>query len=123
MHEMSIAIELLRQLQAVARENALERIDEFTVRAGAMRQIVPEALTGAFEVLAEGTCAEAADVNVEIEPLAATCCNCGARFEVGLDTFACSRCGQADVEIVAGNEIVLTSVTGRQREGATVDED
>ncbi len=43
MHEMSRAVELVRQLEALAADHRVERIEEVTVRTGVMLQVVPEA--------------------------------------------------------------------------------
>ena len=77
----------------------------------------------AFEAAAEGTCAAGARLNLEIVSPVARCRRCGQRFDPKIDEFVCGRCGQADVEIVQGNEIILTSVAGRQAQGVTRHED
>ncbi len=114
MHEMSIAVELLAQLQAVAAEHGVDRVDELTVRAGALRGVVPEALDIAFECVAEGTLAEGATVNLEIVPAEVRCRACGDTYQPEPDSYLCGKCGQADVDVLSGNEILLTSVSARQ---------
>lgn len=123
MHEMSIAVALIRQLESLARERGLERIDEIALAVGSMRAIVPEALEMAFEVAAAGTCAAGAVLNVETVCVEARCRECGLRFEPGIDDFLCRGCNTADVEIIQGNDIVLTSLTGLQKTGICCDED
>ena len=116
MHEMSIAVELMRQLKRVAAEHNTDRIEEFTVHAGVMRAIVPNALELAFEVIAKSTCAEGAKMNLDIIPVSARCRCCGLRFDPDIDSFLCKGCNQADVEIVEGNDIILKSVTFEQKQ-------
>lgn len=113
MHEMSIASELLRTVLAVAAENGAARVEEVEVQAGAMKLIVPEALELAWSVLAAGTPAEGARLKLTEVPIEAECRPCGRRFVAAVDGFACPGCGQADVEIVAGDDIILTSVVCR----------
>ncbi|MFW6163985.1 MAG: hydrogenase maturation nickel metallochaperone HypA [Planctomycetota bacterium] len=120
---MSIALALVEQLESVAAEHQAERIVAVSVRAGVLRQIVPEALEMAFETAAEGTCAEGATLELEIAPAIARCRRCGHRFQPELDSFLCPRCEQADVEIVEGEDIVLTSITAEQPEGTPSHED
>lgn len=123
MHEMSIALALMQQLEAVASEHGVERIDALTVRAGVFRQVVPDALESAFEAVARGTRAEGATLTIEVTPAVAQCRRCGLRFQPALDCFLCERCGQADVELVEGNDIFLTSVTCELPDGVSSDED
>ncbi len=114
MHEMSIAVALVEQLEVLAVENDASRIEEVAVRAGAMRGIVPEALDMAFEAAAEGTVADGAKIVLEVVPTVAKCRVCGVRFEPEINSFLCARCGEADVEIVEGNEILIISVVAQQ---------
>lgn len=118
MHEMSIAVELIGRLEELAKEHALVRVNALTVRAGALRGIVPEALDLAFTEAAKGTVAEGANLLLEVTPAKARCRVCGERFFPTVDSFLCPVCNQADVEIIEGNEILLLSL-----DGASADED
>ena len=111
MHEMSIAIPLVKQLEAVAAEHGAARVEAVGVAAGQMRQVVPEMLVSAFEVAAADTCVEGAMLEVTIVPPVAQCRHCQLRFDASIDSVLCPGCNQADVNIVEGNEITLMSVT------------
>jgi hydrogenase nickel incorporation protein HypA/HybF len=118
MHEMSIAVELIARLEELAAEHRLVRVNAFTVRAGALRGIVPEALDMAFTEASRGTVAQDAELKLEITPAKARCRVCNERFVPTIDSFLCPVCNQADVEILEGNEILLLSI-----DGASADED
>ena len=122
MHEMAIAMELVEQLEALADEHGLTSIESLSVAAGAMRGIVPEALEAAFAAAAENTRAAGAALTIEIVPVEAKCRLCGERFGPGVNDFLCPRCELADVEIIAGDDIVLATVSG-ERNGGESDED
>jgi hydrogenase nickel incorporation protein HypA/HybF len=110
MHELSIATEILQTVLRVAAEHGADRVEEVELEVGAMRLVVPEALGEAFKLLAEGTPAEGARFNQVEVPLRATCRHCQRPFEPRLDNFLCPGCGQAEVDIVGGNDIILKSV-------------
>ena len=95
---------------AVADEHGARRVDEVEVEVGVMRLIVPESLDMAFAVLAEGTAADGAKLTITEVPLTAKCLGCDAEFAAELDDFTCPDCGEADVDIVGGNDIILKSV-------------
>ena len=114
MHEMSIAIPLVRQLELLAVEHEVERVESLTVAAGEMRMIVPEMLIAAFEAAAEGSCAEGAELIVDLIPIKTRCRACENEFAADIDCYACPKCNQADVDVIEGNDIVLSSVTFRQ---------
>ena len=113
MHEMSIAMQVLEAAVAAAQENAAQSVEEVHVAHGAMRLIVPEALRQAWELAAEGTIAAGAVLELTEVPLKGRCRECGREYRPSIDCFSCPRCGQADVEIVEGDEITLTSVVCR----------
>lgn len=110
MHEMSIAVSLLDQLQRIATDNQVARIVKLEVRCGALQQVVPDALTAAFAAAAEGTAADGAELRIVEVPLAGRCRACGAEYAPQIDDFRCPTCHAADVELTAGEDIVLQSV-------------
>ena len=120
---MSIAVELMRQLEGIAAENKVDRIEEITVATGAMRQVVPEALDLAFAAVSEGTCAEGAALHLEVVAMVAKCRACGCRFEPDIDVFLCPQCHAADAEIVGGDDIILKSITCEREDGKASHED
>lgn len=110
MHEMSIATHLVECILAAAAENDVARIEEVEVEVGAMRLVVPEALEMAFEAARAGTIAAGAALKVvEVAPVA-RCRPCGRTFHPADGEFLCPDCGQADADIVEGNDIRLTSM-------------
>ena len=118
MHEMTIAEGLLGQVLAAAAAHGAGRVSEIEVVTGELRLVVPEALTAAFEVVSAGTPAEGAVLTIVPEPIVARCRACGNEFACGVDRFACDLCGQADVMFVAGNDIILKSLTAESAEEA-----
>jgi len=118
MHELSIATGLMEQVKAAAAEHGVSRVESLHITIGAMRQVVPEALAMAFEVVSEGTLAEGATLEIVEEPIRARCRQCGRQFDCRIGEFVCPGCGQADVRLTMGNDIVLTSMTCTTAEGA-----
>jgi hydrogenase nickel incorporation protein HypA/HybF len=117
MHEMSIAMEMVTQLVELAERHQASRIVQVEVVAGAMRGVVPEALDLAFAAASEGTPAEGAELCVVEEKLQVVCNDCGFEFAPEPVSFLCPQCRQADVRIVAGNDIILKSVVCDTPEG------
>jgi len=113
MHESSIAIELVDQVVEAARKHRAHIIEVVEVQVGVMREIDPESLELAFSAASIGTIAEGASLKITKERIIAVCrvCDCLLAPDHLLST--CPRCGQADVRIVAGNNILLKSLTCR----------
>ena len=112
MHELSLATELMHQLERLAAERGIVRFTEIVVRCGAMRQVVPDSLTLAFEMLSQNTPVAGAKLTLVEEPIAVRCRACGETSGASIDDYRCRQCGQADVEIVAGQDMILQTVTG-----------
>ena len=85
MHEFSLATAMVEQLERIAVENGLTRIDDVNVLCGVMQQVVPEALQIAFTAASAGTVAEGAKLTIAEERLIVRCRNCGAKHPAEVD--------------------------------------
>ena len=75
-------------------------------------QVLPEALTFAFDALATGTLAQGATLIWDEIPPRVRCHACQAIFQPEEDWFwTCPRCGVTGGEVLEGDELVLQSVT------------
>jgi hydrogenase nickel incorporation protein HypA/HybF len=102
MHELAIADAVVR----IACEQAAgSRVAVVELKVGHLRQVVPDALTFAFELVAAGTAAEGAELVIEDVPLAGRCRGCGAEEALGGLPLCCPACGALDVELTAGEEL------------------
>jgi hydrogenase nickel incorporation protein HypA/HybF len=102
MHEFAIADAIL----VVAREAAGDRkLVAVEAEVGRLRQVVPSALTFAFELLAPGVALELTEV-----PAAGRCRACGADGALPAFPLSCGACGGLDMEIVQGEELSVQAV-------------
>jgi hydrogenase nickel incorporation protein HypA/HybF len=126
MHEMSIADGVLRAVLAAANEHGATRVERVELDVGQMRLVVPEALQMAWQVISDGTIAAGSELVADEVPMQARCRECGRQFAPRIDDYLCPGCGQADVDIIAGDDIILKSVvcegnddaSGGAKEGA-----
>jgi hydrogenase nickel incorporation protein HypA/HybF len=106
-HELSIASAIV----AVASEHARgRRVSTVEVKIGRLRQVVPDALAFAFELAAEGTEVEGAELVVEHVTARVACRDCGAERELTAWPFACPSCRSVHVEVVGGDELLVESL-------------
>jgi len=113
MHELSIALALVTQLEELALKNNLSHIDDVFVEAGELRGIVPEALDLAFAETCHGTIVENAILHLKILRAQARCRKCQLLFVPTIDDYRCTFCKMADVSLEVGDQITLTAVEGR----------
>jgi hydrogenase nickel incorporation protein HypA/HybF len=65
----------------------------------------------AFGLVATGTEADGAAVEVVTVPATVTCADCGIATESADQLAVCPRCGGANVEVSGGDELVLESLS------------
>ncbi len=120
MHEMAIASNLLEQVVRIAEQHNSSAVERVELDVGLLQQVVPDSLMLAFAAAAQDTPAAGAVLELtEVKPVA-RCRPCDAPFEPSLTDYVCPRCGQADVQIVAGQDIILRSIVLRTKEAAPV---
>lgn len=68
MHDRSLTLGLLRQLERLAAEHGGARVRGATIRLGALSQISPEHFREHFELEAAGTWAEDVRLTLEVDP-------------------------------------------------------
>jgi hydrogenase nickel incorporation protein HypA/HybF len=115
MHELSLAESIVDITVRHARGRRVTRVE---VAVGHLRQVVPSALSFAFELVAQGTPAEGAELVLEEIPAGALCRACGAESRLDGLPLACRGCGSGDVEIVAGEELQVESLDVEEEEVA-----
>jgi hydrogenase nickel incorporation protein HypA/HybF len=106
-HELAIADAVVRIAAAHARGRAVARVE---LRVGRLRQVVPAALEFGFDVVSRGTPVEGAELALEEVPARVSCRRCGGGGEPEAFPLACARCGSLDVEVVAGEELVVDAL-------------
>lgn len=124
MHELAIASSLVQTLTERFRERPTTRITAVYLRIGPLAGIVESALKAAFEVVALGTLAEGARLEIEQTALKVRCRLC--RHEQVLATqaenhhdpllsyltalpVACPQCGAPMPDLVEGDELDLVA--------------
>ncbi|MBY8859923.1 hydrogenase maturation nickel metallochaperone HypA [Nocardia sp. CA2R105] len=106
MHELAIAQGII----GGACEHAAGRqIFRVTVAVGTLCAVVPDALRFCFELAAEGTLAEGAELIIEQVPARGHCHRCERDFTLHEPIPLCD-CGSADVGISAGTDLRIRSM-------------
>lgn len=102
MHELSIAQSIA---EIACRHAGGRQISKVELKVGRLRQVVPASLTFSFELIAQGTSAEGAELAIRSVPAAALCRVCGVRTELDAFPFQCAACSGFDLQVVAGEEL------------------
>jgi hydrogenase nickel incorporation protein HypA/HybF len=110
MHELAICQALIEQVQRVARDNAARRIVSITVSVGPLSGVEPQLLEHAYPIAAAGTVAEEARLVVVTVPVRVRCRSCQSETEAASNRLVCGRCSDWQVDVIAGEEMLLQRV-------------
>ena len=108
MHELSICGSIA---DIVSRRAGGRPVRVINVRVGQLRQVVPDTLAYCWDLVCAETPLEGSRLAVESVPARLRCRDCETEAEVGdLPVFICASCGATSTEVVAGEELLITSV-------------
>ncbi|MEU2156124.1 hydrogenase maturation nickel metallochaperone HypA [Streptomyces sp. NPDC019396] len=111
MHEMSLALAVVDQVEEAARSHGATAVSTVRLQVGELAGVVPDALGFCFELACAGTVLEGAELIAESVPGRAHCAGCADDWAVGMPPqLCCPVCGQATTELIAGRELRITGV-------------
>ena len=107
MHELSIAESVV---EAVRERTGDARIARVFLGIGKLSCIEPEAVRFCFELCARGTSVQGAALEIDEVAGRARCRGCGAEDVEIEGAIPLCRCGSADLQVVAGERMLVTAV-------------
>ena len=104
MHELAIA----ESIVGIAGRHANgRRVTKVQLKVGHLRQVVPSALTFSFELAAQGTFVEGAELEMEEVPALGSCRGCGVESRLREFPLQCGSCGGFDLQVLEGEELFV----------------
>ncbi|WP_409467555.1 hydrogenase maturation nickel metallochaperone HypA [Streptomyces sp. HC307] len=111
MHEMSLALAVVDQVERAARSRGAHGVQHVHVEVGELAGVVPDALDFCFELACAGTVLEGADLVTRSVPARARCAPCGRSWHTGMPPdLICSQCSRAATALVSGRELRIAEV-------------
>ena len=107
MHEMSVCQGLLKQVEQIALERGASQVESILLSIGPLSGIEPPLLKRAFEIARSDTIAETAELEIETGPVIVECRSCGASGEAQVNHLLCPSCGDWQVNLTQGDELLL----------------
>lgn len=124
MHEMSIVLAVVGQVEDTARRTGCEAVDLVTLRVGELAGVVPDSLQFCFGLACEGTLLAGARLETERVPGRARCGPCAREWATGLPPqLCCPGCGAAAEGLVSGRELEIVEVRWAAARRAAVREE
>ncbi len=110
MHEMSLAVGILRVVEQAQAREPFARVSRLTLQAGALAGVEVSALRFALEAMAPGTLLEGATIEIDEAPGQAFCMGCGESVEIRSRTDDCPLCGSAKLQPTGGTELKVVDL-------------
>jgi hydrogenase nickel incorporation protein HypA/HybF len=118
LHELAVADSVV---QIASRHANGRRVTKVYLRVGHLRQVVPSALAFSFELVAQGTPVEGAELEMEEIPAIGLCRKCGAESHLESFPLQCTACGSPNLELTAGEELYVESLEMEETRKLTAD--
>ena len=109
MHETAIVTGLIRIIETQAARHGSTRVSKVRVKVGRLRAVEPQQLSSCFEMFAEGTIAEGAELVIDVIGVRGRCRACQHEFDIPRFRFECPNCGGNDIEVTQGQELYIES--------------
>ncbi|WP_329571538.1 hydrogenase maturation nickel metallochaperone HypA [Kitasatospora sp. NBC_01266] len=111
MHEMSIAVAVVEQVERAAREHGATAVEAIRLQVGELAGVVPQSLEFCFELACAETVLAGASLTVEPVPARARCSGCAREWAVGMPPdLGCPHCPGVAGELLAGRELQILDV-------------
>lgn len=116
MHETALVAGVMRIVAEEAARHGVDRVTRVTLRVGLLAAVEERTMKGCFELYAEGTCAEGAELIIETPELRGVCRACGQEFTLRRRRFVCPHCGAVELDLDGGNEMLITAIEAQPME-------
>jgi len=114
MHETALAAGILRIVCEEGKRCHVTRITEIHLRVGLLSAVEEHSLSACFELLAEGSIAQGAALNIATAALPAQCKNCGHTCTLATRSFVCPRCQSPDIHFEGGHGCTIQSISAER---------
>jgi len=105
-HELGLTQEILEIVTQRAQDRKVTRV---VLEIGKLSCVLPDAIRFCFDLCAEGTIAEGAQLEIVQPPGRGRCRQCGAEFNLH-SVLAHCVCGSSDVEWLCGEELRIKAM-------------
>lgn len=110
MHELSVCLALLQQVERIAREHEAGNVERIMLQLGPLSGVEAPLLERAWPLAATGTIAQEAKLVIETAPVRVRCTQCDAVSNVAPNRLLCAACGDFRTRLISGDEMLLVNL-------------
>lgn len=112
MHELALCQNIVDLVTECAAREGLRKVSRVVLEIGAAAAVEQHALCFCFDLVAEGTVVQGAELAIETVALHARCERCGCEFSPAALYDGCPDCGGFERTWLAGREMRVKSFDG-----------
>jgi hydrogenase nickel incorporation protein HypA/HybF len=106
MHELSIAQNIVSLVDEAAKGRRIRRVN---IEIGTLSGVMSDAVAFSFDIVAEGTAADGATLNIQEVAALARCDECGREFPISTLLTPCV-CGSHRQTLLRGDELNILNI-------------
>lgn len=110
MHELSVCLALVGQLEKIASERRARSVTRIALEIGPLSGVEPGLLKNAWPLAAAGSVAHGAELDISAAAIVVRCTECGQESDARANRLVCGHCGDWRTEIVHGDQMMLMRV-------------
>ena len=110
MHELSICLSLLEQVQAIAAERGASRVTRIELKVGPLSGVESGLLRNAWPMASAGTIAVDAEFVIEEADITVHFSSCGVDTAAKANRLVCGDCGDFHTTVTSGDEMILQRI-------------
>ncbi len=110
MHEIGVVRQVLRTVEAFAKENGIDRIDTIVLEIGDLSLVIPKYVEDIYKVIIKDTPFEFTKLKIEVEEGQGICRGCKRAFPIVKNEGYCPRCGKRNAEVISGRDFIVKEV-------------
>lgn len=110
MHELSVCLALMQQVDRIAHEHKATRVERILLKVGPLSGVEVPLLRKAWQLAATGTIAAQAKLDIDTMAVTVRCTRCDAISDVVPNKLLCSACGDFRTRLVSGDEMLLANL-------------
>ncbi|MCD8010091.1 MAG: hydrogenase maturation nickel metallochaperone HypA [Lachnospiraceae bacterium] len=111
MHEMGVMLNIVDEVDEIARQNQVKRVCRLTLEIGDITGVLPEYMEACWPAIQEQY-ELFADAELKMIPVKAygTCQSCGKNFDLVEHDGTCPFCRASRYRVISGDELIIRDI-------------
>ena len=111
MHELGVVFKVIDQVEQIAAENDVTRVEAVTLQLGEVSAVIPEYLADCWKWAVKRTeVMKEARLEIETIPAVTHCDGCGRDYGTVAHGRTCPYCGSGETWLKQGNEFIIKQI-------------